>query len=292
MKAKGFPCISVFTMDDACKEGLEALKQVGVRFIAVRAAGYDNIDIKAAKALGIRVANVPGYSPYAIAELALSLLLALNRKTIKAYQQVQSHNFTIDNLIGYDLNGKKAGVIGTGKIGSAMIKILHGLGCTILANDVYQNRLLEHTYNVHYVDLDTLCCAADIITIHTPLNKNTHHLINKTRLQKMKKGVTIINTSRGAIIETEALVAALESGLVGAAGLDVYEYEKGIFFQNLSATCITDPLLLKLLGMDNVLITPHQGFATTEALINIALTTCSNITCWEQGQECPNEITQ
>jgi D-lactate dehydrogenase len=220
------------------------------------------------------------------------MLLSLNRKSIKAYLQGQSHNFTINNLIGYDLYGKKVGVIGTGKIGAAMIKILHGLGCVILAHDISPNQLLEQSYDVNYVELDTLCSTADIITIHVPLNKATHHLINKSRFQKMKKGVVLINTARGGIIDTEALLAALESGQVGAAGLDVYEHEKGIFFRNLSNTPVTDPLLLKLLSLDNVFITPHQGFATKEALTNIAATTCHNIACWEMGIQCINELTK
>lgn len=289
--AKGFDCVSVFSADDASAAVLQLLQKNGVRYITTRAAGYDNIDIAEANTLELVVANVPEYSPYAVAEHAMALLLALNRKLIKANQQVQHHNFSLDNLVGFDLHQKKVGVIGTGRIGSVMTRILHGFGCTVLAYDVNRDQQLEHRYNVYYMGLNTLCSMADIITVHLPLNKSTHHLLNGQLFRSMKKGVLLINTARGGVIDTDSLIEYLENGKVGGAGLDVYENEKGIFFHDLSAAAMDDTRLLKLLSFKNVLITPHQAFATHEALTNIAQTTWYNIDCWDKKRLCENEIT-
>lgn len=289
--AKGFDAVSIFTTDNAGTAVLQALHQEGVRYISIRATGYDNVDIQEANRLGIEVANVPALSAHAVAEHALCLLLALARKVVVANEQVQQHNFALDNLIGFNLHGKKVGVIGTGKVGSAVIKMLHNMGCTLLAYDTTRNPQLENRYNVYYMGLHTLCSMADIIMLHVPLTSETYHLINQSLFRKMKRGVTLINTSQGAVIDTEALLENLISGQVGAAGLDVYEHQRDIYFKDLSGKNLQDPLLLKLLSLRNVLLTPHQGFATKETLENTAATTFNNFTCWKNNQFCENQIT-
>lgn len=289
--AKGFESISIFATDTADAPVLRALKMIGVRYITIRSPNYENVDIAEANSQGIHVANVQEYSPHAVAEHALCLLLALSRKTIQAHEQVQQLDFTLDHLIGFDLMGKKVGLLGTGKIGSAMAKILHGLGCTILAYDVDRNQQLENNYNVYYVGLHTLCSMSDIISIHLPPNNESYPLVTSSFFSKMKRGVIIINTACGAVLDTMALIEYLESGHIGAAGLDVYENEKEIFYQDLSQSMLKDPILLKLMSFPNVIITPHQGFATKEALTKMAMTTFENISCWEQKNSCANQIT-
>ena len=226
------------------------MKKAGVRFIAIRAAGYDNIDLDAANENDISVANVPGYSPYAIAEHAVSLILALNRKTVLATTQVRQHNFSLDKLVGFDLQGKTVGIIGAGRIGSVLAKIMHGFGCRLLAYDMTKNQQLISKYDVHYVELHTLCSQSDIISIHTPLNKGTRYLINKTQISRMKHGAMLINTARGAVVKTEDVLFGLETGQIGYYGMDVYEKEKDIFFFDHSSNhYLNDPLLQKLLTM-------------------------------------------
>lgn len=290
--SKGFDCVCVFTADDVSATVIEGLQQNGVKYIAVRAAGYDNIDLGKSTALGVKVANVPGYSPYAVAEHATALILALNRKLILADRQVHKHNFKLDRLIGFDLQGKTVGIIGTGRIGSVMTQIMHGFGCRLLAYDPCQLDGLRRRFQLEYTSLVRVCNEADIITIHCPLNNSTKSLIDKTLLTEMKKGVMLINTARGAVINTCDLIEFIENGTIGYYGMDVYEKEKGVFFYDYSDREMNDIQLQKLLAMPNVLITPHQAFATKEALANIAATTFYNIDCWALGRASENELVQ
>ena len=289
--ATGYEIISIFTGDDASAEVLETLNELGVKCITTRAAGYDNIDIKKANSLGITVTNVPAYSPYAIAEHVIALIQALNRKTIIAEKQVHQQNFTTDNLIGYDLHGKTIGIIGVGIIGSVLVKIMHGFGCKILCCDLKENDLLKERFDVEYTDKETLCAAADIISIHTSFTPETKYLINKKLIDLMKPGTMLINTGRGACVNTVDVIEGLQNGNIGYYGADVYENERGIFFCDLSGKEIKDDLLKKLLSMPNVLITPHQAFATKQALTNIADTTFENIDCMQRKVSSKNQLT-
>ncbi len=288
--AKGFHAISIFTSDDASAEVLNKLSKIGINYIAIRASGYDNIDLNAAERLGIKVANVPKYSPNAIAEHAVALMLVLNRKVSIADKLVHQYNFKIDRLIGFDMSNKTVGIIGTGNIGSVVSRILSGFGCNLIGFDIKKNKYLENQFNLKYTSLEKIYEESDIISIHTPLNKETKYLINKESLSLMKKKVMIINTSRGAIVNTKDLIKYLQKGEIGYYGADVYENEKDIFFQDLSSKKIKDSLLIKLLSFENVLITPHQAFATTEALEKIAEINISNLQCWDKNQHCENEI--
>lgn len=290
-EAKGFDVVSIFTGDDASAGVLERLHRYGIRFIAVRAAGYDNVDLDKAAELGIRVANVPEYSPYAIAEHALALMLALNRKLIIANEQVHRQDFTVSNLIGFDLHGKTIGIIGTGKIGSTLVKILHGFGCRLLAYDLRENKELIALYGVEYVPLTALCRESDIISIHTCLTPQTKYMINRKLIGLMKDGVMLINTARGACVNTDDVLHFLENGHIGYFGADVYEREKGVFLRDRSGQELDDEVLKKLLAMPNVLITPHQGFATREALTNIAQTTFYTLHCWANDLPAEHELT-
>lgn len=290
-KAKNFETISIFAGDDASADILAALHENGVRCIAIRSAGYDNVDVRKANILGMRVANVPAYSPYAIAEHAVALIMALNRKIITADKQVHNQNFTVSNLIGFDLHNKTVGIVGVGKIGSVFAKIMHGFGCHLLGCDLIQNDELKEKYALQYIDLPMLCHKADIISIHLNLTAQTKYLINKNIISLMHPGMMLINTSRGGCVNTSDVIEGLESGHIGYYGADVYENEKGIFFYDYSDKELKDEILKKLLTMPNVLITPHQAFATRQALTNIADTTFYNINCWENNQ-CPkNELT-
>lgn len=289
--AEGFDVVSIFTGDDASGPVIQKLKEAKVKYIAIRAAGYDNVDLISANDSSIQVANVPAYSPYSIAEHTLALLFALNRKLIIANQQVHLQNFKMNNLIGYDLHGKTIGVIGTGNIGGTLIKILSGFDCRILTYDIRRNNDLVKRYHVNYVSLEQLCGESDIISIHTPLNEQTKYLINKERIALMKKGVMLINTSRGGCINTADVLSSLETGHIGYFGTDVYEKERGLFFHDWTGKEITDDILKRLLALPNVLVTPHQAFATKEALANIAETTFYNITCWSNGKLSENELT-
>lgn len=286
----GSSTVSIFAGDDASAGVLQLLSDQGVRQIATRAAGYDNIDLVKAAALGIRVANVPAYSPYAIAEHAVALMLALNRKLIRADRQVHTGDFTVGSLVGFDLHGKTAGIIGTGRIGSKTAAILHGFGCRLLGYDLYPDPQLAASCSLQYTDLATLCRESDIITIHTCLSDRTKHLIGEDAISGMKPGVMLINTARGSVVDTAAVIRALQTGQIGSYGADVYEKEKGVFFYDRTLNKPADPVLDGLLQMPNVLLTPHQAFATREALRNIADTTVLNITCWEKGRSSPNEL--
>lgn len=281
--------VSVFTNDDCSAGVLKALKDSGVKYIATRATGYDNIDLGKASELGIKVANVPEYSPYAIAEHAVAMILAMNRKLIQSDRLVKDYDFRLDNLIGFDLNGKTAGVIGAGKIGAIVLKILNGFGCKLLAFDPYPDKELEEM-GVNFVDLDTLLKRSDIISIHAPLNDKTKHLINKEKFDKMKNGVMLVNTGRGPVIKTEDAIDALKSSKLGYLGLDVYEFEKGLFFKDHRFDPPKDSLFAHLLSFKNVLITGHQAFLTQNALENIEDTTIFNFTCWAENKDSPNEV--
>ena len=288
--ATGFEVVCSFVNDCLNEAVLIKLKAVGVKLIALRSAGFNHVDLQAASRLGLTVVRVPAYSPYAVAEHAVALLMALNRKICKASARVHDLNFSLDGLVGFDLHGKTVGIIGTGKIGSVMAKIMIGFGCQIIAYDQNQNEELKNNKNVIYSTLEDLYKKSDIISLHAPLTKDTHHLINQNSLEKMKKGVMVINTGRGALIDAKALIDALKTGQIGAAGLDVYEEEENIFFQDLSEQILKDDILARLMTFPNVLITAHQAFLTHEALHNIIETTLMNIEDFMNKRPLKNEV--
>lgn len=281
-KAKGFDGVCCFVTDCLNSSIIDRLASYGVKLIALRSTGFDHVDLVAAKRNLITVVNVPKYSPEAIAEFAVALILILNRKILKSYKQSMENNFSLDGLIGFNLYKKTVGVVGTGNIGTAFIKIMRGFGCKVLAFDPMPNDICRDL-NVDYVALDLLLKESDIVSLHCPLNANTLHLMNQKTYAKMKKGAMLINTGRGALCDTEALVKALESGALGYAGLDVYEKEQELFFKDRSKEIIHDKLFLKLKSLNNVIITPHQAFLTHEAIYNIAKTTLDNITAFADG---------
>lgn len=288
--AQNCEAISVFANDDASSKVLDKLNHIGVRHVAVRAAGYDQVDLKKAGELKFHVGNVPEYSPYAIAEYAIAMILTMNRKIIRADHQVKDFNFSLDELIGFDLHGKTVGIVGVGKIGAIAAKILHGFGCTILGVDIHPNQELTEKYNLRYTTLQELCKESDIVSIHAPLTPDTKYLINKNTLALMKKGVMIVNTSRGALLNTSDAIDALKEGKIGYLGLDVYEKEKGLFFYDHSNEMMKDDLLSRLLTFKNVLVTGHQAFLTENALKNIADATIYNLDCWNTGSASKYEL--
>ncbi|WP_040474099.1 2-hydroxyacid dehydrogenase [Flavobacterium frigoris] len=288
--ATGSKAVSLFTSDDASVKVIEKLSVLGVKYIALRTAGYNNVAIEKATELGIKISRVPAYSPFAIAEHTMALILALNRKLIKAHNRVRDQNFSLNGLTGFDLNGKTVGVIGTGKIGAVIIKILHGFGCNILAQDVVADKYLVDNYNVQYVDCETLCKQSDIISLHVPLLPSTKHLINAKHINLMKNGVMLINTSRGALVDTKAVIKGLKSGKIGYFGMDVYEEEEGLFFVDHSEDILQDDVIARLMTFNNVLITSHQAFLTETALTNIAETTIYNLDCFEKETLSGNEV--
>lgn len=289
-RAAGSDAICIFANDDASSPVLEKLASLGITHIASRCAGTDNIDIKKAEELGIYVANVPQYSPHAIAEHAVAIMMAMNRKIVRSNQKVKEYDFRLDELVGFDMNGRTAGIIGTGNIGGIVAKILNGFGCKLLAFDPCENKELEKQYNLRYVSLEELFEQADIISIHAPLNAHTRHMISKPQFDRMKKGVMIVNTGRGPIIDTQAAIEALKEGKIGYLGLDVYEFEKGLFFHDHSKDILEDDTFARLLSFKNVLITGHQAFLTENALKNIADTTFYNLNCWARVQPTENEV--
>lgn len=288
--AAGFPVVCVFVNDDLSKPILQELTESGTQLIALRCAGFNNVDLATAKALGLTVVRVPAYSPYAVAEHTAGLILALNRKIHRAYSRVREGNFALDGLLGFDLIGRIVGIIGTGKIGTIVATIMRGFGCHLLGYDFHPSEQCK-LLGMNYVSLVELFRQSDIITLHCPLTPETHHLIDSESLQHTKDGVMLINTSRGALIDTRAVVKALKSGKIGWLGLDVYEEESHLFFQDLSNTMIQDDIFARLLTFPNVIITGHQAFFTKEALHNIAVTTLANITEFEQRKPLKNEIT-
>jgi D-lactate dehydrogenase len=261
-----------------------------VLYITLRSTGYNNIHVKAAKRFGLKVANAPDYSSHAIAEHTVALLMAINRKIDIAVRQVRSYNFEQKNLLGFDLVGKTIGIIGTGRIGSLMVKIMHAFGCKILAHDLFPKRILIEQFGVEYVDVVQLYRQSDVISLHVPLTQDTHYMLNETAFKKMKPDVLLINTARGAVVDTRDLIKALKENLIAGYAADVYENEKGIFFKDNSKKGISDDNLKTLLSFKNVLITPHQAFITKEALSNIAEITFANINCWARGESCENEL--
>ena len=287
--ARGHDAVCAFVNDRLDAAVLEALAADGVRLIALRCAGFNNVDLAAAQRLGIAVARVPAYSPHAVAEHTIALILALNRKLHRAYNRVREGNFALDGLLGFDLNGRTAGVVGTGKIGAVAARILHGFGCEVLAFDPYPDDGCR-AIGVRYVPLEELLGTSDIITLHCPLTPQNHHLINVDALGRMKDGVMLINTSRGGLLDTRAVIEALKSGKIGHLGLDVYEEEGEMFFEDLSGTILRDDTFTRLLTFPNVIITGHQAFFTREALDNIASTTLGNITQFEETGFCDNAV--
>ena len=287
--AAGFPAVCVFVHDQVDASTLEILASHGTRLIALRCAGFNNVDLKAAGDLGVTVVRVPAYSPYGVAEHAVGLILSLNRKIHRAYNRVREGNFSLDGLLGFNLNGRTVGIIGTGKIGLILGQIMKGFGCHLLAYDVYRNPELE-TIGGKYVELPELFANSDIISLHCPLTPETHHLINAEAIKQMKSGMMIINTSRGGLIDTQAVIEGLKSGKIGYLGVDVYEQESELFFEDLSGEIIQDDVFQRLTTFPNVLITGHQAFFTAEALHNIAEATFANISDVEHGRPCANEL--
>lgn len=288
--AKDFPCVCAFVNDQLNEEILKVLKEGGTKLIALRSAGYNHVDLVAAKELGLKVARVPEYSPYAIAEHVVAMILTLNRRTNEAYNRVCKGNFNLDGLVGFDLHGKTVGIIGVGKIGSVLARIMHGFGCKVLLNDLHPNVELVREIQCQYVTSDEIYSQADIISLNLPLSTETKYIINEKTLSRMKKGVMLINTGRGGLIDTKALIASLKSGHVGFAGLDVYEHEEKYFFHDYSEKIIEDIMLKELMTLSNVLITGHQAFLTKDALFNIAETTLKNVTDFENSSILKNEI--
>ena len=279
--------VCAFVNDTLNAEVLESLSKKGVKYIALRCAGFNNVDLEAAKRLGMRVCRVPAYSPEAVAEHAMAMILTLNRKTHKAYNRVREQNFSLNGLMGFNLYQKTIGVIGTGNIGTAFAKIAKGFGAQVLAYDITENQELTDL-GIDYVSLDTLLSESDIISLHCPLMDSTHHLINKESITKMKENVMIINTSRGGLIDTKAVVDGLKSKHIAYLGIDVYEQEEKLFFRDLSQTIIEDDTIQRLMSFPNVLVTAHQAFFTEEALHQIATSTLSSLSHFEKNEAFEN----
>jgi len=288
--ARGHEAVCAFVSDRLNEPTIELLRQGGTRLIALRSAGFNHVDLPAAARLGLPVVRVPEYSPYAVAEHAAALVLALNRKVHRSYARVREWNFSLDGLVGFDLHGKTVGVVGTGKIGRVAARIFRGFGCRVVAFDARPDEGLVADLGVRYVTLPELYRSADIVTLHVPLTPATHHMVDAQALEAMKPGGMVINTGRGALIDSKALIGALKSGHLGAAGLDVYEEEEGVFFEDLSNRVLQDDVLARLLTFPNVLITSHQAFLTREALASIASTTLENVAAFERGEPLVNEV--
>ena len=286
--ARGFPAVCAFVHDAMDRPMLERLSADGLRLVALRSAGFNHVDLAAAKDLGVTVARVPAYSPYAVAEHAVALILAVNRRLHRAYMRVREGNFALDGLLGFDLHGRTVGIIGTGRIGTVFARIMAGFGCRLLASDPYPNA--EVAAVAEYVDHDRLFAESDIIALHAPLTPETYHLIDERALAKMKRGVMLINTSRGALVDTAAVIEALKEGQVGHLGIDVYEEEADLFFEDLSGTVIKDDVFSRLLTFPNVFVTAHQAFFTEDALERIAWTTIENITSFERTGRPVHEV--
>jgi D-lactate dehydrogenase len=282
--AKGAQAVCVFVNDRVDRPCLEVLAAQGVKLVALRCTGFNNVDAAAAKALNLPVTRVPVYSPYAVAEHAVALLLTLNRKIHRSFNRVRELNFSLNGLVGFDLHGKTAGIVGTGKIGRIVARILGGFGMKLLAFDPFPNREWAAQQGVEYVDASTLAGRSDVISLHVPLTPETKYVIRRETLQLMKPGAILINVSRGALIDTTGLLEALKSGHLGGVALDVYEEEEGIFFEDLSGQVLHDDELARLLTFPNVLITSHQAFLTREALSDIARTTVANLKALGSGE--------
>lgn len=280
--------ICAFVNDDLSETVLAILAEQGVRFLALRSAGFNHVDLAAAARLGMRIARVPAYSPHAVAEHTVGLMLTLNRKLHRAYNQVREGNFSLDRLLGFDFHGRTAGVVGTGMIGKCVARILHGFGMKLLLHDPHHDA--EMSQIGRYVDFDQLVSESDIITLHCPLMPATHHLINEQSLAKMKPGAMLINTSRGGLVDTKSVIDSLKSGRLGYLGLDVYEEEADLFFEDHSLSVIQDDLFMRLLTFPNVVVTSHQAFFTEDALVEIARVTAENLSQMERGGVLENEV--
>lgn len=287
--ADGYPVVCAFVNDHLDADVLRVLAAGGTRLIALRSAGFNNVDLDAAKQLGIGIVRVPAYSPNSIAEHTVGLMLALNRKFHRAYNRVREGNFALDGLLGFDMVGKTVGVIGTGKIGQVVVQILSGFGCRVIGYDPYPSDAAREL-GVEYLDFDEVIASSDILTLHLPLTTETHHMINRDAIARMKHGVMLINTSRGALLKTPDVIDGLKTGQIGYLGLDVYEEEDDIFFQDLSGFILQDDTFARLLTFPNVIITGHQAFFTAEALDAIASTTVANIVTYAERGELSNAV--
>ena len=287
--AYGFEAICVFVNDSLCEEVLTELSENGTKVIAMRCSGFNNVDLEAAKKLNLKVVNVPSYSPESVAEHTVALMLTLNRKVHKAYQRTRDANFSLKGLVGFNMQNRNVGIIGTGKIGLATIKILLGFGCHVFAHDPYPNHAVLDL-GVKYVPLEKIFAACDIISLHCPLTSENHHLLNKESFSRMKPGVMVINTSRGGLLNALDAIEALKTGQLGSLGLDVYENEMELFFEDKSNEIIQDDVFRRLSACHNVIFTAHQAFLTEEALSAIAFTTLTNITQLSDAEHCPNEL--
>jgi D-lactate dehydrogenase len=287
--AAGLPAVCAFVNDELDAVVLEALAGAGTRVVGLRSAGYNHVDLRAAHRLGVRVVRVPAYSPHAVAEHTVGLVLALNRHLHRAYARVREGNFALDGLLGFDLDGKTVGIVGTGQIGQVVARIFHGFGCRLLAFDPRRNPAVE-ALGARYLEVEALLSEADVVTLHCPLTAQTHHLVDGRALARMKDGAMLVNTGRGALVDTPAAIEALKSGKLGALGLDVYEEEADLFFEDRSSRVLQDDVFARLLTFPNVLVTGHQGFFTREALAAIAETTLANLDDLEAGRACPNEV--
>ncbi|MEA5489710.1 MULTISPECIES: 2-hydroxyacid dehydrogenase [Pseudanabaena] len=287
--AAGYSAVCIFINDYLDTEMLEKLAQGGTKLIALRSAGFNHVDLTAASHLGLTIVRVPAYSPYAVAEHAVALILSLNRKVHRAYNRVREGNFSIEGLLGFDLHGATVGVIGTGRIGAIFAQIMRGFGCKLIGYDAYQNSACLDM-GMTYVQISELFAQSDIISLHCPLTPDSHHLINTEAIAQMKAGTMLINTSRGGLIDTQAAINGLKSGAIGYLGIDVYEQEADLFFEDLSNEVIQDDTFQRLLTFPNVIVTGHQAFFTSHALANIAETTLANITEFEQSGSCLNEV--
>jgi D-lactate dehydrogenase len=287
--AQGYEAVCVFVNDAVGAEVLQALQAQGIRLLVLRCAGYNNVDLPAAAAAGIKVVRVPAYSPHSVAEHTLALILALNRKTHRAYNRIKEGNFSLNGLMGFDLNGKTVGLIGLGQIGMVTARILKGFGCRVLGYDLHPSAEAA-ALGLELPDLDQLYAQSDIISLHCPLTPQTYHLINRESLALMKKGVMLINTSRGALIDTQAVIEGLKKEQISYLGLDVYEEEGDLFFEDLSNKVIQDDVFMRLLSFNNVLITGHQAFFTSNALESIAAVSLQNIADFQNNRPLKNEV--
>jgi D-lactate dehydrogenase len=288
--ARGFPAVACFVNDDLDAQVLAVLARGGTRLVALRAAGFNNVDVATARDLGLCVATVPAYSPYAVAEHAVALILALNRKIHRAYARVREGNFSLDGLVGFDLHGRTVGIVGTGRIGTVFARIMAGFGCRLLGSDPVVSQDCV-ALGVDYLPLDGLLGESDVVALFAPLTGETHHLLGGKAFAAMRRGAMLVNVSRGALVDASAAIAALKSGQLGALAIDVYEEEADLFFEDRSGRVLLDDTLARLLTFPNVLVTGHQGFFTDDALREIATTTLANVSAFARDGRTPNDVT-
>lgn len=288
--ASGFNAICVFVNDELNREVLTELKNLGVKYIVLRCAGFNNLDLNACKELGLRCARVPSYSPEAVAEHTVALMMTLNRHINKAYNRTKEGNFSLSGLLGFNVHKKTVGIVGTGNIGCSTARIMKGFGAKVIAYDPFENKDMAESIGFEYTNLDTLLTTSDIVSLHCPLTEESYHLLNNDSILRMKHGVMIINTSRGGLVDTQSLIENLKTGQIGNLALDVYEQESELFFEDHSSSIIQDDVLQRLLSFPNVIITGHQGFFTAEALEQIAVTTINNLNLFAEGKANPNAL--